>query len=137
MSGDHSNYYIIKNGQNTEKSPGDLRRLAVTQTPVKDHQLTLMWKTLISNNNNKQWNMQVTIIRIVIGAFGIVSKRLLKGLEDLKVGGRVETIQPTVPLRKAGILRRVLWRLAVTQSPVKDLQLKLTWETQWVKMIIN
>ena len=41
-SGDHSNYYIIENSQNTEKSPGDLRRLAVTQTPVKDHQLTLM-----------------------------------------------------------------------------------------------
>ena len=31
-----------KNGQNTEKSPGDLRRLAVTQTPVKDHQITLI-----------------------------------------------------------------------------------------------
>ena len=26
--------------QNTKKSPGDLRRLAVTQTPVKDHHLT-------------------------------------------------------------------------------------------------
>ena len=37
-SGDHRNYYIIEIGQNTEKSPGDLRRLAVTQTPVKDHQ---------------------------------------------------------------------------------------------------
>ena len=36
------NYYIIENGQNTEKSPGDLRRFAVTQTPVKDHQLTVM-----------------------------------------------------------------------------------------------
>ena len=36
-SGDHRNYSIIKNGQNTEKSPGDLRRLAVTQTSVKDH----------------------------------------------------------------------------------------------------
>ena len=36
------NYNIIENGQNTEKSPGDLRRLAVTQTPVKNHQLTLM-----------------------------------------------------------------------------------------------
>ena len=47
MSGDHPNYSIIENGQNTEKSPGDLRRLAVTQTPVQDHQLTLMWKTLI------------------------------------------------------------------------------------------
>ena len=33
--GDHPNYYIIDNGQHAEKSPGDLRRLAVTQTPVK------------------------------------------------------------------------------------------------------
>ena len=41
-SGDHPNYSIIKIGQNTEKSPEDLRRLAVTQTPVKDHQLMLM-----------------------------------------------------------------------------------------------
>ena len=45
-NGDHPNY-IIEIGQNTEKSPGDLRRLAVTKTPVKDHQLTLVWKTLI------------------------------------------------------------------------------------------
>ena len=29
---------IIEIGQNTEKSSGDMRRLAVTQTPVKDHQ---------------------------------------------------------------------------------------------------
>ena len=35
-------YSIIQNGQNTEKSPGDFRRLAVTQTPVKDNQITLM-----------------------------------------------------------------------------------------------
>ena len=34
-SGDHPNYRIIENGQYTEKSPGDLRRLCVTQTPVK------------------------------------------------------------------------------------------------------
>ena len=41
-SGDHPNNSITENCQNTEKSPGDLRRLAVTQSPVKDHQLTLM-----------------------------------------------------------------------------------------------
>ena len=41
-SGDHPNYSIIENDQNTEKSPGDLRRLVVTETPVKDHQLKLM-----------------------------------------------------------------------------------------------
>ena len=46
--GDHPNYYIIENGQNTEKCPGDVRRLAVPQTPLKDHQLKLMWKTLMS-----------------------------------------------------------------------------------------
>ena len=35
MSIDHPNHSIIKIGQNTEKSPGDVKRLAVTQTPVK------------------------------------------------------------------------------------------------------
>ena len=52
MSGDHPNYSIIENGQNTEKSPGDWRRFAVTQTPVKDHQMSLMWKTQMSKNDN-------------------------------------------------------------------------------------
>ena len=28
---------IIKIGWNTQRSPGDLKRLAVTQNPVKDH----------------------------------------------------------------------------------------------------
>ena len=41
-SGDHPNNSIIENDKNTENCPADLRRLAVTQTPVKDHQLTLM-----------------------------------------------------------------------------------------------
>ena len=38
----HPNYYNTEIGQNTEKSPGDLRRLAVTQTPVKGHLLKLI-----------------------------------------------------------------------------------------------
>ena len=50
---DYQNRFI-KIGQNTEKSPGDLRRLAVTQTPVRTHRLTLVWQTLkrVNNNNN-------------------------------------------------------------------------------------
>ena len=43
-----SNNNIIEDGQNTEKSPGDLRRLTVTQSPMKDHKLTLMWKPQMS-----------------------------------------------------------------------------------------
>ena len=38
----------------------------------------------------KLWNLKVTMIPIVIGAFGTVTKELLKGLEDLEVGDRVE-----------------------------------------------
>ena len=45
MSGDHPNFSSIKIGLNIEKSPGDLRRLAVTQTPVRNHRLTLMQKS--------------------------------------------------------------------------------------------
>ena len=56
----------------------------------------------------KLWNVKVTIVPIVIGAFGTVTKGLWKGLEDLEVGRRVETIQMTALLRTARILRRVL-----------------------------
>ena len=56
----------------------------------------------------KLWNMKVTIIPFVIDAFDTVTEGLLKGLEDLEVGGRVETIQKTALLKTARILRRVL-----------------------------
>ena len=36
--------------------------------------------------------MKKTIVPIVIGAFGTVTKGLLKGLKDLEVGGQVEII---------------------------------------------
>ena len=45
-SGDYQKYSIAEIGQNTEKSPGKLRRLSVSQTPAENHQLTLAWKTL-------------------------------------------------------------------------------------------
>ena len=44
----------------------------------------------------------------MIGAFGPITKGLSKGLEDLEVGGRVETIQMTELLRTTRILRGVL-----------------------------
>ena len=65
----------------------------------------------------------VTIVPIVIGAFGRVTKGLLKGLEDLEVGGRVDTIQSTALLRTARILRRVL------ETWGDFLSLKLQWKT--------
>ena len=50
----------------------------------------------------------MTFITIVIGTLGTVTEELLKGLEDLEIGGWVGTIQTTVLLRSARILKRVL-----------------------------
>ena len=47
MNGDHPNYSIAEIGQNIEKSHGDLKRLAVPQTPVGNHRLMLVWKNSI------------------------------------------------------------------------------------------
>ena len=125
-----------------------MKWLAITQTPVKSHQLTLMGKTCLNNNYNnnnnnkickivdfavpadhriilkecekrdkyldlarelkKLWNMKVTSIPIMIGAFSMVTKGLLKSLEDLEAGDWVETTQTTALLKTARILRRVL-----------------------------
>ena len=71
----------------------------------------------------KLWNMKVTIVPIVIGALGTVTKGLLKGLEDLEIGGWVVTIQMTALVRKARILRRVL------ETWGDLLSLKLQWRT--------
>ena len=42
MDRDHPNYCIVEIGQNTKKSPGNLRRLAVIHSPVENYQLTVV-----------------------------------------------------------------------------------------------
>ena len=81
--------------------PAD-HRINLKESQKKDKYLDL------ARELKKLWNMKVTIVSIVIGALGTITKGLLKGLEDLEVGGRVETIQTTVQLRTARTLRRVL-----------------------------
>ena len=44
MGSDHPNYGNVKSDLDTEKSSRDLRRLLVTQTSVKGHQLMQVWK---------------------------------------------------------------------------------------------
>ena len=56
---DHPDYSIIKIGQNTEKNPGDLRRLSVTQIPLRSHQLMLRGNSLGSK-------IIITIVIIII-----------------------------------------------------------------------
>ena len=54
----------------------------------------------------KNWNMKVTMILIVVGALETVPKGLEKRLEELEIRERIETIQTTV-LSSARIPRRI------------------------------
>ena len=93
------------------------QRIKLKECEKKDKYLDLAKKL------KKLWNMKMTIIPTVIGAFDTVTKGLLKGLEDLEIGERVETIQTTALLRTARILRRAL------QTWEDLLSLKLQWKT--------
>ena len=64
-----------------------------------------------NNYTNRDW------------CFGTVTKGLLKGLDDVEVGGRVETIQTIALLKTTRILGRVL------QTWGDLLSLKLQWKT--------
>ena len=81
--------------------PAD-HRINLKESEKKDKYLDL------ARELKKLWNMNVTIVPIVIGALGTVNKGLLKSVEDLEVSGRLETIQTTTLLRTTRILRRVL-----------------------------
>ena len=60
----------------------------------------------------KLWKMKVMVRPIIIVAFGTVTKRLIKRVEDLEIRQREEIIQTATLLRSARILRRVpeTWR---------------------------
>ena len=96
--------------------PAD-HRVKLKESEKKDKYFDLTRKL------KKLWNIIVNFIPIIIGAPDTVSKGLLKGLEDLKIKWRVETIPTTVLLSSARILRRVL-------ETWEDLpSLKLQWKT--------
>ena len=92
-------------------------RIKLKECAKKDKYLDL------ARELKKLWNMKVTIVPIMISAFGTITKGLLKGLEDLEVGGRVETIQMSSLPRTARKLRKVL------ETWGDMLALKLQWET--------
>ena len=47
------------------------------------------------------WNLKLTVIPTVIGAFGTIPKGLVKGVEDLEIRRQVETIHNTTLSRSA------------------------------------
>ena len=93
---------LLRPGRN-EKSLRDLRRLAVTQIPVENHQLTMVLKTFkgvkkikiidkyldLARELKKIWKMRVMVISVIVGELGTVPRSLEKGLEEVKISGKI------------------------------------------------
>ena len=117
---------IVKQNKTKKKTQERIYQVVDLAVPI-DHWV----KSKENEKNNKYldlaiklWNMKVTVIPIETGALGTVTKGLAERLEDLEIRGWVKTIQTTALLRLARILRR----LAVTQTPVRNHQLRLVWK---------
>ena len=84
----------------------DLRKLVITQTPVKDHQQTLVGENILfsfycrmassKKENHKDLPREpkkfAVVIAIVVGALETVSNCLERRLEEQKIRGRIGII---------------------------------------------
>ena len=66
--------------------PAD-HRVKLKENEKKDKHLDL------ARELKKLWNMKVTVIQIVTGSLGTVTKGLIRRLEDLEIRGGVKTIE--------------------------------------------
>ena len=95
----------------------DDHKIKLKESEKKDKYLDL------ARELKKLWNMKLTIIPIVTGSFGTVSKGLLKGLEELADEWRPSKLQYC--WERLGDFKR----LAVTQTLVENHQLTLVGKT--------
>ena len=94
---------IVEIGQNTEKIPGDLRRLVVTQTPVKNYPLTLL-KNFSKNNNDKNNNR---CYRYTLNSFQMLEKQKTGIGYSRNIRDHQYNIIVKIVLRLAGTLSQV------------------------------
>ena len=98
--------------------PAD-HRIKLKECEKKDKYLDL------ARDSKRLRNMKVTIVPIVFGTFGTITKGLLRGVEDLEVGGRLESIQNDSITENGQNTEKSpgdLRILAVTQTSMKDHQ---------------
>jgi len=81
----------------------------------KEAEKNLKYKSLCMEIQ-RMWNLKCTIIPVIIGATGIVTRRLRKNLETVPGKHSIDSLQETVILGTSHIIRKVLqceaWRLS-------------------------
>ena len=59
---------------------------------IQESEKIYKYLDLVIDLKNKTWNLQVTVIPVVVDALGTFIKGLERVLEDLEIGGKIETI---------------------------------------------
>ena len=83
-----------KNGRIVDIAVPADHRVKLKESEKKDKYLDFSRDLKTKQNKKtpqKLWNMKETVIPVVAGALGTVTKGLVQGLEDLEIGGRAET----------------------------------------------
>ena len=73
----------------------------------KDAEKKLKYKSLCIEIR-RMWNMKCTIVPVIIGATGIVTRRLRKNLEAVPGQHSIDSVQSTAILGTSHIIRKVL-----------------------------
>ena len=74
---------------------------------IKENEKIQKYLDLVREFKNVR-NMRLTVIPIIIDSLGTILIGLVRGLENLEIGGRAETIETTELLGSVRIPRRVL-----------------------------
>jgi hypothetical protein len=106
---DFSFLFLIINKNKTEKSctPIDVATPADRNVVQKEEEKKLKYNSL-GTEIQRIWNLKYTVIPVIIGVTGIVTKNLKKNLEAIRGKQSIESLQQTAVLGTAHIIRKVL-----------------------------
>ena len=95
------------NNNNNNNSNKDVEMPADRNVVQKEAEKKLKYKSLCIKIQ-RMWNLKYTIIPVIIGATGIVTKSLKKNLEAVPGKHSIDSLQKTAILGPSHIIRKVL-----------------------------
>ena len=99
---------IIKNKKEKTCTLIDVAIPADRSVVQKEAEEKLKYKSLLCIEIQRMWNLKYTIVPVIIGATGIVTRSLRKHLEAVPGKHSIDSLQKTAILGTAHIIRKVL-----------------------------
>jgi len=98
---------IIKSKKEKTRTLIDVAIPADRNVVQKEAEKKLKYKSLCIEIN-RMWNLKCTIVPVIIGATGIVTRSLKKNLQTIPGNHSIDSLQKTAILGTSHIIRKVL-----------------------------